>query len=136
MTISPSVRKFVHERAENCCEYCRLASKSVKISFHIDHIIPVKHDGSDDAKNLCLSCYNCNAHKSHDLTGFDPVTGDITRLYDPRKQIWSDHFEIQETMQIKGLTSIGRTTIRVLQINLDERIESRQVLAEIGEYPC
>lgn len=39
-------------------------------------------------------------------------------------------------MQIRGLSPQGRTTIRVLQLNLDERIQSRQVLSELGAYPC
>jgi hypothetical protein len=111
-----------------------LISKTVP--FNIDHIIPLKHDGSDVVENLCLACYNCNAFKSHDLTGFDPATGEITRLYHPRTQLWVEHFALQEDMQIVGLTPEGRTTVRVLQINLKERVEIRQALAEINEYPC
>jgi hypothetical protein len=136
MTVSKSRKQAVRERAGGCCEYCRLALISKTVPFHIDHIVPVKHDGTDDVENLCLACYNCNAYKSHDLTGFDPTTGEIARLYHPRMQVWSEHFTLQDAMRIIGLTSEGRTTVRVLQINLDERVESRQALAEIGEYPC
>jgi hypothetical protein len=136
MTITAQQRQFVRERAGGCCEYCRLALASKIVPFHIDHIIPIKHDGSDEVENLCLACYNCNAFKSHDLTGFDPATGDITRLYHPRRQIWEEHFALQDDMQIIGLTPEGRTTVRVLQLNLAERVESRQALAEINEYPC
>jgi hypothetical protein len=136
MTISQAQRRFVRERANGCCEYCRLALVSALAAFHIDHIIPVKHDGSDDNDNLALACYHCNAYKSHDLTGFDPATGEVTRLYHPRLQLWSSHFDIRADMHIVGLTPEGRTTVRVLQMNLDERVESRQALAAIGEYPC
>lgn len=136
MTITKPQRRFVHERAGGCCEYCRLAFSSGTVAFHVDHIIPIKHDGSDDVTNLCLACYHCNAYKSHDLTGFDPETGDVSRLYHPREQIWNEHFTIQADMQIDGLTPEGRTTVRVLQINLEERVKTRQLLAEIGEYPC
>ena len=136
MTISQAQRRFVRNRAGGCCEYCRLGIASAIVPFHIDHVIPVKHDGSDDNDNLCFACYHCNAYKSHDLTGFDPLTGEITRLYNPRQQEWSIHFAIQADMKILGLTPEGRTTVRVLQMNLDERVESRQALAAIGEYPC
>jgi hypothetical protein len=136
MSILPSQRKLVRERAGNCCEYCRLAATSGTVAFHIDHIIPIKHDGSNNVENLCLACYNCNAFKSHDLTGFDPATGEIARIYHPRIQVWSEHFALEPDMWITGLTPEGRTTVRVLQMNLDERVESRQALAAIDEYPC
>lgn len=136
MTVSQSQKKAVHERANNCCEYCRLSASSGSVPFHVDHIIPRKHDGSDENENLCLACYQCNAFKSHDLTGFDPHTGEITPLYHPRQQNWNEHFSIQSDMQIIGITAIGRTSIRVLRINDPDRIESRQVLSELGDYPC
>jgi len=136
MTLSKAQRQFVHKRSKGCCEYCHLAVVSLSVPFHVDHIIPLKHDGSDNNDNLCLACYNCNVYKSHDLTGFDPKTGEITRLYHPRNEVWAEHFIIRDNMQIDGITPQGRTTIRVLQINMEERVESRQALAEIGEYPC
>ena len=136
MTISQSQRQFVRERAGGCCEYCLLALVSKTVPFHIDHIIPVKHGGLDDIDNLSLACFNYNAYKSHDLTGFDPATGEIIRLYHPRLQVWTQHFTLQDDMQIAGRTPEGRSTVRVLQINLVERVESRRALAEINEYPC
>jgi hypothetical protein len=126
----------VRDRAKNCCEYCRLSAISRVVTFHIDHILPQKHGGTDETDNLCFACFTCNAYKSHDLAGIDPITADITALYHPRQQIWADHFELADDMQIKGLSAVGRTTIRVLQMNLGERIGLRQVLAQLGEYPC
>ncbi|MGB1287748.1 MAG: HNH endonuclease [Aggregatilineales bacterium] len=98
MTISKSKRQIVIQRSGHCCEYCQMASMSGLSPFHVDHIIPLKHGGSDDLENLCFACYKCNAHKSHDLTGFDPLTGEVTILYHPRTQIWSEHFALEETM--------------------------------------
>ena len=136
MTISRSQRQAVRERAGDCCEYCRLPASGGTVAFHVDHIVPLKHGGSDDSDNLCLACYKCNAHKSHDLTGVDPLTQEITQLFHPRHQLWPDHFTIQDDMRIEGITPEGRTTIRVLQMNDGDRVENRQILAEIGEYPC
>lgn len=136
MTISPARRRAVRERAGNCCEYCRLPESGGTITFHVDHIIPRKHGGSDDLANLCLACYKCNAHKSHDLSGIDQATGAVTPLYHPRQQVWGDHFVLLNGMTIEGRTPEGRTTVRVLQMNDRDRVENRQILAELGEYPC
>jgi hypothetical protein len=136
MTLPKAVRQHVRNRAGNCCEYCRLSAAAGAIPFHVDHINPVKHGGTDDTDNLCLACYKCNAHKGHDLVGFDPQTGELARLYHPREQRWEEHFTIQADMRIQGLTSQRRTTVRVLQMNDEDRLENRQLLAEIGEYPC
>ncbi len=78
MSLSAAQRRFVRVRAGGCCEYCRLAVSSGTVPFHADHIIPIKHEGSDDADHLCFACYNRNRVKSHDLTGFDPTNGKIT----------------------------------------------------------
>jgi hypothetical protein len=136
MTVSRSQRRMVSDRARNCCEYCRLPAFGGTVAFHVDHIVPVKHGGADHIDNLCLACAKCNAHKSHDLTGFDPLTGEIARLFVPREQQWNNHFEVQVNMQISGLTPEGRTTVGVLQMNDGDRVENRQILAELGEYPC
>lgn len=39
-------------------------------------------------------------------------------------------------MKAIGLTSNGRATVVVLRINDRDRVENRQILAELGEYPC
>ncbi|MGB7341459.1 MAG: HNH endonuclease signature motif containing protein [Phototrophicaceae bacterium] len=136
MSLSQAIRRKVHQRAGGCCEYCYLSAKEVAIPFHVDHFIPRKHDGTDDTDNLCLACFDCNMYKSHDLTGFDPNTGLITPLFNPRQHIWLEHFFIGSDMRIQGLSAQGRTTARVLRMNFDERVEDRRVLAELGVYPC
>lgn len=136
MTLSKAQRQAVQDRAGDCCEYCRLPASGGTVTFHVDHIKPVKHGGSDELDNLCLACYKCNAHKGSDLVGFDPQTDQITPLYNPRGQVWAEHFSIQHDMQIEGTTPEGRTTVRVLQMNDVDRVENRQILAELGEYPC
>jgi hypothetical protein len=136
MTVSVVQRRAIKQRAGNCCEYCRLASVSATVPLHVDHIIPLKHGGSDHNDNLCLACYKCNAHKSHDLAGFDPLTGEIVPLFHPRRQRWIEHFEIQDDMRILGLTAVGRATVQVLKLNEEERLLNRQAFAAVGEYPC
>ncbi len=50
-----SLRRLVCERAGHGCEYCGLPQALVApLAFHIEHIVPKKHDGSDAAANLAL----------------------------------------------------------------------------------
>jgi tRNA(fMet)-specific endonuclease VapC len=67
---------------------------------------------------------------------YDLQIAAIAPLFHPRRQEWGDHFVLQSDMTIEGRTPEGRTTVRVLQMNDRDRVENRQILAEIGEYPC
>jgi 5-methylcytosine-specific restriction endonuclease McrA len=57
-----ALREFIKQRANHCCEYCRLPQEYDVLPFQVDHIISRKHRGSSDQANLALACYNCNAY--------------------------------------------------------------------------
>lgn len=125
--MNESTRTLVRERAKNRCEYCQLKQEDSPLALHhIEHIIPLKHGGSDEMKNLALACIDCNLHKGPNLTGIDPETKDVTELYHPRQQIWGEHFE-WDGMRLIGKTSVGRTTIRVLNMNSDDQLALRSL---------
>jgi hypothetical protein len=84
---------FVRLRAGEQCEYCRMPQIFHPLPFQIDHIIAQQHHGTTDEKNLALSCLRCNSHKGPNLSGFDWQTNEIIRLFNPRKDHWSQHFE-------------------------------------------
>jgi hypothetical protein len=136
MSVSNEQKRLVRQRAENCCEYCRLSQSGQLVSFQIDHIIAVKHDGTDEDDNLCLACYDCNIYKGSDVAALDPLTRAATRLYDPRQQLWDEHFRLNPDATISGLTPEGRTTVRVLRINDIERVNQRFGEMAVGDYPC
>jgi hypothetical protein len=96
-------------------------------AFHVDHIIPKQHGGSDDPSNLALACFHCNLRKGPNLTGIDPDTGVLVPLFHPRRERWEAHFALRETL-IVGLTPMGRTTVRVLQMNAVDRVQLRATL--------
>lgn len=100
--------------------------------FHVEHIIPKQHGGSDDETNLALACHHCNLHKGPNLTGIDPQTRLITPLFHPRQQRREDHFELVGTA-VRGLTAVGRTTVVVLAMNAPIRLELRGELRSNGE---
>ena len=98
------------------------------ISPHeVDHIIAVKHGGATNADNLAIACWRCNRYKGTDLGSFDPKTGTFSFLFNPRTQNWAEHLTIADYRFI-GLTPEGRTTVKLLQLNSDERIAERQRL--------
>ena len=123
--IGPPIRAHVRERAHNTCEYCQLhQDDSPLAALHVEHIIPKIHGGTDDLQNLALACIDCNLHKGTNLTGIDPQTNELTELFHPRRQNWDEHFEWQG-IYLVGKTVIGRTTIRVLNMNSEDQVALR-----------
>ena len=94
--------------------------------FHIEHVIARQHGGATELDNLALACWACNLKKGPNLTGIDPQSKRITRLFNPRKNRWADHFafsvgtSVAVGLEIRGLTAIGRTTL-VLGMNIEMR---------------
>jgi hypothetical protein len=125
--------RLVRQRAGGRCEYCHLPQAGSRVPFEVDHIIARKHGGPTIAGNLAISCLYCNAYKGPNISGLDPATGKLTRLYHPRRHRWSAHFRYQGGILI-GRTAIGRTTIRVLEINLPNSVALRDVLMEDGIF--
>jgi len=127
--ITAQVRTQVRERAHNACEYCHLhQDDSPLAALHVEHIIPKAHGGSDDFHNLALACIDCNLHKGTNLTGIDPNTSELTELFHPRRQQWDEHFQLQG-IYLVGKTAVGRTTIRVLDMNSDDQVALRASLS-------
>lgn len=132
--IPESLRRLVYERAEGHCEYCLLAVRYAYFPYEVDHIIAEKHGGQTDADNLCLSCFECNRYKGSDLASYDQDTGEIVRLFHPRQDQWIDHFRL-EAEYLVPLTTIGRVTVKLLQLNKYERLLERAELVATGKYP-
>ena len=59
----------------------------------------------------------------------DPLTKELTELFHPRRHRWTDHFKWQGVL-ISGTTAIGRTTIDVLRMNAEERLQLRMFSAQ------
>lgn len=132
--VPESLRRLVYERAEGRCEYCLLPVRYAYFPYEVDHIIAEKHGGQTDADNLCLSCFECNRYKGSDLASYDEVSGEIVRLFHPRRDQWSDYFR-HEAEYLAPLTPIGRVTIKLLQLNKYERLLERAELVAAGKYP-
>jgi len=82
----------VTARAGSRCEYCRMHQSLQGATFHIEHITPRAAGGSDAADNLALACPSCNLGKSDRVRVPDPSTAEAVPLFNPRTDLWADHF--------------------------------------------
>lgn len=132
--LNPEIRRIVAVRAHHVCEYCLIAEEDSFFRFQIEHIISRKHGGLSELENLALACVFCNRYKGSDIASLIPETNELVRLFNPRAMRWREHFRLNEVV-IESLTEIGEATIRILQMNHDERILERQVLHLRRRYP-
>ena len=101
--MDPGVRELVRRRAGNACEYCHIPQDATPlISFHIEHIVSRQHGGSDETRALALACDRCNAYKGPNLTSIDPETNAVVPLFNPREDIWGDHFAVRRGVDAEG----------------------------------
>jgi len=123
-------KRIVRDRANNRCEYCRPPQKLASfVTFHIEHIQATQHVEDDSLENLALACPDCNRYKGPNLTTLDPVTRQLVLLFHPREDRWRDHFHYSGGLLV-GDTTVGEATIRLLQINSDQRVGYRNELLD------
>ena len=132
--MNPALRESVRERAGCRCEYCLLPERCSTLPFEMDHVIPEKHGGPTESANLALACCYCNRFKGPNLSGLDPQTRDIARLFHPRRDSWNDHFR-WDGVTLVGMTAVGRATVQVLSVNLPGHLRVRSALRDEGLFP-
>jgi len=132
--IPDRLRGPVVDRAGNACEYCRLPQLGQVARFPVDHVVPRSEGGLTELENLALACPHCNAFKWAHTTWPDPESGLPVPLYNPRTQVWADHFEWTDShgITLVGRTACGRATIACLQMNHPDMLTTRALLAELG----
>lgn len=102
----------------------------------IDHIQPQSLGGSDDLTNLAAACYRCNEFKGSRISGIDPLTQDEVALFNPRSQLWSEHFRWDELgTKLTGLTPVGRLTVAALNLNNEDVVAARSIWVKWGWHP-
>lgn len=134
MTVDAPLATLVRRRARGVCEYCQLPASVSAIPFEIDHIIAQKHGGLTEEANLALACFYCNSYKGPNVGGIDPHSGRVVRLFNPRQDRWTRHFQWRGPVLV-GRTATGRATIAVLAINDADALAVRAVLIEEGVFP-
>lgn len=119
--------RVVRQRARVRCEYCLLPQSAFPLPFQIDHVVAEQHGGETVENNLALACTHCNRHKGPNIAGFDEASGQITRLFHPRRDRWDEHFEATGAL-IRGKTAVGRVTVAVLAMNDADQVLVRNAL--------
>jgi hypothetical protein len=125
---------LVRARAAFACEYCLFPEERAELPFEVDHVVAVQHSGQTEPANLALACCYCNRHKGPNLSGRDPVTGRVVRLYNPHSDVWREHFAWEGSV-LSGRTPMGRATVQTLQMNRADRVAVRRLMMAEGTYP-
>jgi len=131
--IDARVRVMAHNR----CGYCLSPQHLVMARLEIEHIIPLAKHGHNHEINLWLACPLCNRAKSDKITAIDPETGTEVSLFNPRTQVWSEHFYwADDGIRIIGRTPIGRATVIALHLSDDpDALEVRRYWVMAGWHP-
>lgn len=130
------IQREIIRLANGHCEYCLYPEDYASDFFHFDHILPVTEGGTSELLNIARCCGRCNTIKSQKTHYFDPFTGQVSPLFNPRKNLWTAHFKwSDDDLLICGETPIGRATVEFLQLNRQSVVNLRQVLKDIGLHP-
>ncbi len=121
----------VRLRACGRCEYCRFPESHAVIPFEVEHIIPLKHGGITELKNLALACFYCNRYKGPNVAGLVDPGMMVVRLFHPRVDSWDAHF-VWAGPELRALTDTARATISVLRINQPNAVAVRRTLMNDG----
>jgi hypothetical protein len=67
----------------------------------------------------------------------DPLSGQSVGLFNPRTQVWSEHFQWSRAQVglLEAKTACGRATIARLQMNHPVLVDIRRLLADLGLFP-
>jgi hypothetical protein len=134
--ISEEVRSRVRAQAGDRCGYCLSPQRLVLAWLEIEHLIPTARGGTDDEDNLWLACRLCNNFKGVQTDGIDPATRQRVRLFDPRRQRWSEHFAWSDDgTRVLGRTPCGRATVVALQLNNLIAVTVRREWVSAGWHP-
>ena len=132
--ILAGVRARVWEQARHRCGYCQSRQEYVLGFLEVEHILPRALGGPDDEDNLWLSCEFCNRYKGTQTRARDPLTGRRVRLFNPRRQRWTRHFQWEGPFVV-GRTACGRATVVALKLNNRLAVTVRGNWVEAGWHP-
>ena len=85
--ISKALRERVTRQARQRCGYCLTQEAIVGTPMELDHILPEALGGLTEEENLWLACSLCNDSKGDRVAGLDPATGEVVRIFNPRREV-------------------------------------------------
>jgi len=133
--IPAELARLVRDRATNHSKYCQLPQSCQEATFHIDHVEPRRAGGQTNLENLALACVTCSLKKGARTNVVDPESGEAVSIFNPRVEMWDDHFSWTVEWSVVGLSPCGRGTVEALGINRPAAVAMRSMLAELGKFP-
>jgi len=136
LTAAQALRQRIAEQARHCCGYCLTQEVISGVPLTVEHIVPQAKGGQTIEENLWLSCRLCNEAKGVLTEAIDPESNVTVRLFNPRTQVWADHFTWSgDRTQVIGKTSPGRATVVALSLNSELQVRARAIWVEAGWHP-
>lgn len=133
--IKKDLDEKIRRAAKNRCGYCRNPQELMPYKLEIEHLVPKASGGETVEENLWLARRECNAHKAKKIEAIDNLTEKTVKLFNPRQQIWSEHFEFsRDDTEIIGKTACGRATVESLQMNNFYQTTARSAWAETKKF--
>ncbi len=134
--IPKELHRRVAQDAGHRCGYCLSAETLTGIPLTIEHLIPNSLGGPTEVGNLWLACWSCNLSKGARISALDPKSGRSVRLFNPREQVWQEHFAWEDSgVRIRGRTAVGRATVDALHLNRPVAMDARRVWIAAGRHP-
>src|SRR5262245_46449157 len=134
--IPRALRNRVAEQARHRCGYCLTPAALIGAPLEIEHLIPISLGGLTVEENLWLACSFCNNFKGSRVAARDPLSGEIVPLFNPRRQLWAEHFRWNDAGdQVVGQTKEGRATVLALSLNRPSLVFSRRIWVTVGWHP-
>ena len=134
--VSKELCRRVAQDAAHRCGYCLSSEVVTGTPLTIEHLIPHALGGPTEIGNLWLACWSCNLSKGARISALDPQSGRSVRLFNPREQIWNEHFAWEDSgVRILGKTEIGRATVEALRLNRPVVMDRETGLGGGGLHP-
>jgi hypothetical protein len=78
----------------------------------------------------------CLQKNTTSFEAIDPESGKRVTLFNPRQDLWQVHFTWSEnTLQVVGMTAMGRATVDALNLNRPGVINVRRLLRMANLHP-
>ena len=123
-------------RAGHRCEYCHAPEAVFNLPLEVEHIVPLARGGEDTTANWALACRACNLYKATHVSGQDPMSEAVVRLFHPRADRWENHFYVApESGEMVGRTPIGRATVMRLGLNSVAQVAARRQWMRLDLFP-
>ena len=134
--LAAELRQQLLEEDDQRCAYCQTTQANSGYPMVVDHVVPSSKGGSTEFDNLCFACHRCNEFKGATTALEDPLSGEMSPLFHPRRQTWAEHFTWDATgIRLLGLTAVGRVTVIALNMNNEVILDARQNWVSVGWHP-